>query len=117
HEEGVKTCVCFEVRFSQQANVIRATIDQGLLGALHYAEVDYYHGIGPWYGQFGWNIKKDFGGSSLLTAGCHALDLPLMFIHSQVEEVMSYSNSRKSPIFGLFVYYTTSMDMCHIQVS
>jgi predicted dehydrogenase len=65
---GIQTCVCFEVRFSQQANVIRSVIDEGLLGSLHYAEVDYYHGIGPWYGQFPWNVKKDMGGSSLLTA-------------------------------------------------
>ena len=21
-------------------------------------EVDYFHGIGPWYGQFAWNVKK-----------------------------------------------------------
>ena len=51
--------------------MIRSIIDQDLLGHLHYGEVDYYHGIGPWYGQYDWNIKKDFGGSSLLTAGCH----------------------------------------------
>src|SRR5258707_4233802 len=33
-----------------------------------------YHGIGPWYGQFRWNVRKDAGGSSLLSAGCHAMD-------------------------------------------
>jgi predicted dehydrogenase len=107
----VNTCVCFEVRFSQQANVIRATIDQGLLGSLHYAEVDYYHGIGPWYGQFGWNVKKDFGGSSLLTAGCHALDLLLMFMDSEVDEVTSYSNRSRSPIFTPYEYDTTSVTL------
>jgi predicted dehydrogenase len=111
HEAGVKCCVCFEVRFSQQANVIRATIDQGLLGSLHYAEVDYYHGIGPWYGQFGWNVKKDFGGSSLLTAGCHALDLLLMFMDSEVEEVTSYSNRSQAPIFKPYEYDTTSVTL------
>jgi predicted dehydrogenase len=111
HEAGVQTCVCFEVRFSQQANVIQATIDQGLLGSLHYAEVDYYHGIGPWYGQFEWNVKKDFGGSSLLTAGCHALDLLLMFMGPEVEEVTSYSNRSRSPIFSLYEYDTTSVTL------
>ena len=55
---GVKTCVCFECRFSSQLLTIKAVIDQGLLGKIHYGEVDYYHGIGPWYGQFRWNIKK-----------------------------------------------------------
>jgi predicted dehydrogenase len=108
---GVKTCVCFEVRFSQQANVIQATIDEGLLGDLHYAEVDYYHGIGPWYGQFSWNIKKDMGGSSLLTAGCHALDLLLMFMKGEVEEVTSYSNRSKSPSFAPYEFDTTSVTL------
>jgi predicted dehydrogenase len=108
---GVKSCVCFEVRFSQQADVIQATIDEGLLGDLHYAEVDYYHGIGPWYGQFSWNIKKDMGGSSLLTAGCHALDLLLMFMKGEVEEVTSYSNRSKSPSFAPYEFDTTSVTL------
>ncbi|MFN0087215.1 MAG: Gfo/Idh/MocA family protein [Blastocatellia bacterium] len=106
---GVQSCVCFEVRFSQQGEVLRATIDQGLLGAIHYAEVDYYHGIGPWYGQFSWNVKKEMGGSSLLTAGCHALDLMLWLMDSEVEEVTSYSNRSKSPIFEPYEYDTTSV--------
>src|SRR6266404_1642129 len=46
----IKTCVCFECRFSSQFLATKAVIDEGLLGKLHYGEVDYYHGIGPWYG-------------------------------------------------------------------
>jgi len=71
---GVKGCVCFEARYSSQFLATKAVIDEGLLGHLHYGEVDYYHGIGPWYGQFRWNTGKKDGGSALLTAGCHALD-------------------------------------------
>src|SRR5262249_23870811 len=111
HEAGVKTCVCFEVRFSQQANVIRATIDQGLLGSLHYAEVDYYHGIGPWYGQFGWNIKKDFGGSSPLTPRVHAHHLLFLFLCSEVEEVTGYGARSHSPVFKPYEYDTTSLTL------
>ena len=48
----VKTCVCFECRYSSQFLSTKAVIDRGLLGDLHYGEIDYYHGIGPWYGQF-----------------------------------------------------------------
>jgi predicted dehydrogenase len=109
HEAGVKTCVCFEVRFSQQASLIRSVIDEGLLGSIHYAEVDYYHGIGPWYGQFSWNVRKDFGGSSLLTAGCHAVDALLHFLGSEVEEVTSYSNRSSNPTFAPYEYHTTSV--------
>src|SRR6476620_2900859 len=58
----VKTCVCFECRFSSQFLTIKAVIDSGLLGKIHYGEVDYYHGIGPWYGQFRWNTRKESGG-------------------------------------------------------
>src|SRR5438094_2969484 len=42
---GVKTCVCFECRYSSQFLATRAVIDQGLLGSIHYGEIDYYHGI------------------------------------------------------------------------
>lgn len=69
----INVCVCFECRYSDHFSMIRSIIDNGLLGNLHYGEVDYYHEIGPRYGQFGWKIKKISGGSSLLTAGCHAL--------------------------------------------
>jgi predicted dehydrogenase len=108
-EAGVGTCVCFEVRFSGQATAIRSTLDQGLLGHLHYAEVDYYHGIGPWYGQFPWNVKKEMGGSSLLTAGCHALDLLLFFMDGEVEEVSSYSTRSSNELFEPYEYDTTTV--------
>lgn len=105
----VKACVCFEVRFSAQFQMIRSLVEEGLLGQLHYGEVDYYHGIGPWYGQFPWNVKKAFGGSSLLTAGCHALDALLMLMNDEVEEVTSYSTRSRSPIFKPYEYDTTSV--------
>jgi predicted dehydrogenase len=108
-QAGVQAGVCFEVRFSQHATVIRSVLAEGLLGALHYGEVDYYHGIGPWYGQFPWNVKKDKGGSSLLTAGCHALDALLMCMGSEVEEVTSYGNRSRSEIFAPYEYDTTSV--------
>jgi predicted dehydrogenase len=108
---GVQACVCFEVRYSRQAMAIRSAIAQGMLGELHYGEVDYYHGIGPWYGQYGWNIKKDFGASSLLTAGCHALDLLLDYFGGTVEEVMSYQTKSSSPYFTPYEYNTTSVSI------
>ena len=70
-------------------------IDAGLLGTLHYGEIDYYHGIGPWYGQYRWNTKRELGGSALLTAGCHALDALLLCMGSDVEEVTSYATPER----------------------
>jgi UDP-N-acetyl-2-amino-2-deoxyglucuronate dehydrogenase len=105
----IKTCVCFECRYSSQFQSTKAIIDQGLLGKLHYGEIDYYHGIGPWYGQFRWNTRKNAGGSSLLTAGCHALDALLLCMGPDVAEVTSYSTKTRSKIFAPYEYKTTSV--------
>jgi predicted dehydrogenase len=104
----VQACVCFEVRFSAHFNLVRSVIDQGLLGEIHYGEIDYYHGIGPWYGQYGWNVKKDMGGSALLTAGCHALDALLWCMDDEVVEVSSYAAKSKSEHFKPYEYPTTT---------
>jgi UDP-N-acetyl-2-amino-2-deoxyglucuronate dehydrogenase len=106
---GVKTCVCFECRYSSQFLSTKAVIDEGLLGDLHYGEIDYYHGIGPWYGQYRWNVTKEAGGSSLLTAGCHALDALLLCMGTDVSEVTSYDTKSKSKIFEPYQYTTSSV--------
>ncbi len=108
-EADVKSCVCFECRFSNQVLTIKSMIDKGLLGRIHYAEVDYYHGVGPWYGQYRWNTKKDAGGSSLLSAGCHALDALLLFMGNDVKTVSSYSTSSANKDFAVYEYPTSSV--------
>jgi len=108
---GVKTCVCFECRFSSQLLTTKALIDKGLLGKIHYAEVDYYHGIGPWYGQFRWNVNKDAAGSSLLSAGCHALDALMLFMGHDVETVSSFATSSANKDFAPYEYPTTSVSI------
>ena len=106
---GVKGCICFECRYSNQFQVTKALIDEGLLGSLHYGEVDYYHGIGPWYGQYRWNIGKKEGGSALLTAGCHALDALLMLMGTDVETVSSLSTKSSNEVFTPYEYDTSSV--------
>ncbi len=108
---GVKSCVCFECRFSSQFLSTKAVIDQGLLGQIHYGEVDYYHGIGPWYGQFRWNTSKESGGSSLLSAGCHAMDALLLCMGSEVESITSQSTTSSNAIFQQYNYATTSVSI------
>jgi predicted dehydrogenase len=108
-EAGVSVCVCFEARYSQHFNLVRSCIDQGLLGELHFGEVDYFHGIGPWYKQYAWNIKKNFGGSSLLTAGCHALDGLLYFMNAAVEEVTTYGSRSRNAVFQPYEYDTATV--------
>lgn len=107
----VKTCVCFEVRYSGQFLTIKSVIDNGLLGKVHYGEVDYYHGIGPWYGQYRWNVTKRGGGSSLLSAGCHALDALLLCMGGEVESVTSLSTTSSNPVFQAYEYPTTTSSL------
>ena len=108
---GVKTCVCFECRYSSQLLTTKALIDSGLLGDIHYGEVDYYHGIGPWYGQYRWNVKKKEAGSSLLSAGCHALDALLLCMGNDVEKVSSFSAYSKNKDFAKYEYPTSSVSI------
>jgi len=112
---GVKGCVCFECRYSNQFQVTKALLDEGLLGKLHYGEVDYYHGIGPWYGQYRWNTGKKDGGSALLTAGCHALDALLMLMGNDVASVTSLSTKSASDIFKPYEYDTSSVTILHFK--
>ena len=101
---GVHLCVCLEVRFSAQFRAVKSLLDRGLLGQLHYGEVDYYHGIGPWYTPFTWYRKAEEGVSSLLLAGCHAMDILLLCMGGDVEEVFSYATRSANPAFATYEY-------------
>lgn len=95
----VKTLVSFVLRWNPLFETIRALLADGVVGQLFYAEVDYFHAIGPRYDQFAWNIKKETGGSSLLTAGCHAVDGLRWFVGKRAVEVFAYSNfSPQNPL-------------------
>ncbi len=91
----VKSVVSFVLRWNPLFQVIKSILSQGTIGDLFYAEVDYMHGIGPWYGQYHWNIRKEMGGSSLLTAGCHAVDGLRWFLQREAVEVYGMANFSK----------------------
>lgn len=110
-KSGVKTCVCFEVRFMGITKAMESIIREGLIGDIYYAEADYFHGIGPWYGQFSWNVKKDMGGSSLLTAGCHSLDVLLHLVQEEVDEVFSLSAKNPNEVYEPYEYDPTSVTL------
>lgn len=107
----VKFCLCFELRFSGQFRAIKSMIDRGLLGKLHYGEVDYYHGIGPWYREFLWCTTVKDCGSSLLEAGCHAMDALLLCLGNDVEEVASYGAKSASPTYAPYSYPPTTVSI------
>ena len=107
-QAGVAFCICFELRFSSQFRAIRSLLDRGLLGQLHYAEVDYYHGIGPWYREFLWCTTEADCGSSLLAAGCHALDALLLCLGDDVEEVFTYGTGSAHSTYQAYAYPATT---------
>ena len=95
----VKTVVSFVLRWNPMFDMVKTFLADGLLGKLFLAEVDYFHGIGPWYGQYEWNIKQEMGGSDLLTAGCHAVDGLRWFVGARPVEVFAYANvSASNPL-------------------
>ncbi|HXJ94436.1 MAG TPA: Gfo/Idh/MocA family oxidoreductase [Terriglobia bacterium] len=95
----VKTVVSFVLRWNPLFETLKALLADGVVGQLFYAEVDYLHGIGPWYAQYEWNIKKEIGGSSLLTGGCHAADGLRWFVGKRAVEVFAYANfSPRNPL-------------------
>ena len=71
---GIKTVVSFVLHWNPQFQWIKRMLQEKAIGDLFYAEVDYWHNIGPQYGQYRWNVKKDIAGSVWLSAGCHAVD-------------------------------------------
>jgi predicted dehydrogenase len=110
----VKTVVSFVLRWNPLFEMIKTFQADGLLGNLFLAEVDYFHGIGPWYGQYEWNIKKEIGGSDLLTAGCHAVDGLRWFVGAPPVEVFAYGNvSRNNPL--QYEYDPNSLTMVKFQ--
>ncbi len=114
-DAGVQAMVCFEVKVIGLFQAVRDLIDQGLLGEIHYAQCDYFHGIGPWYAQYEWNKRADFGGSSLLTAGCHALDGLLWLLGSRPVEVTAYAAKSSAPVFAAYEYPTTSVTLMRFE--
>jgi len=92
NESGVKTVVSFVLRWNPEFALIKQMMAEQAIGDIFYAEVDYWHNIGPQYKQYEWNVKKDIAGSAFLSAGCHAVDAIRWFVGSEITEVTAYAN-------------------------
>ncbi len=108
---GVKSVVNFVLRWNPLFEIIKSQIADDAIGEIMMGEVDYFHGIGPWYKQFGWNIKKDIGVSSLMSAGCHALDGLRWFMGGEIAEVFQYATYGKGEPFKGYEYAPTTCTM------
>ena len=108
-EAGVKSVVSFVLRWNPLFGIIKEQLGQKAIGRVFYGEVDYFHGIGPQYGQFAWNKTKEAGASSLLSAGCHAVDALRWFMGGEVAEVFQYATAGKGPGFDQYEYDPTTV--------
>jgi predicted dehydrogenase len=95
-ETGVKSIVSFVLRWNPMFDNIRSMLESNLIGQIFYAEVDYLHGVGPWYRIWEWMRKTSLGGSALLAGGCHAVDALRWFIRDEAVEVTAYSNRSRT---------------------
>jgi predicted dehydrogenase len=109
---GVKSVVSFVLRWNPLFDIIRQQLAQDAIGRVFYGEVDYFHGVGPWYKQYTWNVKTEMGGSSLLSAGCHALDALRWFMGGEVVEVFQYATQGGGPDFKEYEYAPTTTTLC-----
>jgi len=97
---GVRSVVSFVLRWNPLFETIKAMLAERTIGDLFYAEVDYLHGVGPWYTGYEWMRQKRYGASTMLSAGCHAVDALRWFAGQQAVEVFAYANWSKSNHFG-----------------
>lgn len=88
----VRTTVSFVLRWNPSFMNTKALIDDDAIGRIYMAQIDYWHHVGPQYGQYRWSKTKARGGSSMLSAGCHALDA-VRYFTGEITEVTAYSCS------------------------
>lgn len=86
----IKTVVGFVLRWNPSFNNTKALIDDDAIGRIFMAQIDYWHHVGPQYPQYRWSRTKALGGSSMLSAGCHAVDA-VRYFAGNIEEVTAYS--------------------------
>lgn len=92
-EANVRSVVSFVLRWNPLFENIRAILDDGMIGDLFHGEVDYLHGITKKLALYPWVRRREFGGSALLTAGCHAVDALRWFMRQDAVEVFCYANA------------------------
>lgn len=100
HRAGVRSVVSFVLRWNPLFANVKSLLAAGAIGEMFYAEVDYWHGIGPWYHGQSWAVPAKTGGSAMLLAGCHGVDALRWFVGDEAVEVAAVSNNK----LGFFEY-------------
>jgi predicted dehydrogenase len=90
---GVKSIVSFVCRWHPEVQIIKNLVRQGAIGELFYAEVDYWHNIGPTHHAWAMHSRVATGGSAMLLAGCHGADLLRYLVGDEAVEVSARGNN------------------------
>lgn len=91
----VRTIVSFVLRWNESFETTRALIEDDAIGRVVMAQVDYWHHVGPQYGLYKWCRTKRYGGSSMIAAGCHAVDA-VRYFAGDIVEVSAYGCHSRS---------------------
>ena len=91
-EAGVRSVVSFVLRWNPMFDNIKAMLADGTVGRVFYGEVDYHHPVDQRYSLYEWIRRKEYGGTNLLTGGCHAVDALRWFMGQNAVEVSAYIN-------------------------
>jgi predicted dehydrogenase len=93
---GVRSVVSFVLRWNPLFENLKALLAAGAVGRLFYVEVDYWHGLGPAWSGWQWAQRRAAAGSTMLLAGCHAVDAIRWFTGHEVVEVAAFGNNLKA---------------------
>ncbi len=94
-DAGVKSIVGFVARWNPLVQNLKSLVTQGAVGELLFLEIKYWHGLGPWWSGWEWGRTRAIGGSTMLLAGCHAVDALRWLSGDEVAEVTAVSNNKK----------------------
>jgi predicted dehydrogenase len=93
---GVRSVVSFVLRWNPLFENLKSLLAAGAVGRLFYVEVDYWHGLGPEWTGWEWGRTTEGGGSTMLLAGCHAVDALRWFAGQEIVEVAAFANNLKN---------------------
>jgi predicted dehydrogenase len=87
---GVRTIVSFELHYNPYVRFAKWLRQEGWLGTVRFARVQYLSRVTDWYSGWKWVRTKKSGRSHLLAAGCHAVDALRWCTGLEVAEVSAY---------------------------
>ncbi|MCX7786810.1 MAG: Gfo/Idh/MocA family oxidoreductase [Spirochaetes bacterium] len=109
-QRRVYTVVSFVLRWHPLIRTLRSLLDRRVIGDVYYTEMDYWHGIKPSFSSYPWIRKQEYAGGSMITGGCHAVDLA-RYLKGEVKEVFAYSYRQRED----FDYPTTVVGALRFQ--